>query len=145
MSSKTEPDDPPTTDLPAGTRSPHPGKYVVLHRDPAHAVPHEVRIAVPMLLPKCNACADVRFSLQRMLVEPIEDNEFFRLCSAKMMRQSCSMSQSAILVVKSVQDGVRHDSAWPVESMPMALPMHVGICGESGRPGPNEECGRPRL
>jgi hypothetical protein len=67
-----------TSDLPVGTRISVPGIYVASYRHPAHATPHEVRIAVPMILPKCNACEDVRFSLQRMLVQPIEDNEFFR-------------------------------------------------------------------
>jgi len=30
-------------------------------------------------------------------------------------------------MVKSVQDGVRHNSAWSVEMMPLALHMHEEI------------------
>ena len=48
-------------------------------------------------------------------------------------------------MVKSVQDGVRHNPAWSVETMPMALQMYGEIYGRIGRPGPKEECGRPRL
>jgi excisionase family DNA binding protein len=67
-----------TSDLPAGAKITFAGIYVVSHRDPAHAPAHEVRIAFPMILPKCHICADVRFSLQRLPIQLIEDNEFFR-------------------------------------------------------------------
>jgi hypothetical protein len=43
----------------------------------AHAVPHEVLIVIPMILQKCNSCADVRFSLRSPSPEPIGDSEFF--------------------------------------------------------------------
>ena len=47
-----------------------------------------------------------------------------RLCSAKILRQSCSASEEAVLVVKSVENGVRHNWAGSVETMPLALQGH---------------------
>jgi hypothetical protein len=46
------------------------------------------------------------------------------LYSAKIMRRSSRAGQEAVLAVKSVQDGVRHNLAWPVETMPTALHMN---------------------
>jgi hypothetical protein len=43
------------------------------------------------------------------------------LWSAKTPRQSSSTVQEAVLVVKSVQDGVHHHAAGPIEVMPLAL------------------------
>jgi hypothetical protein len=40
--------------------------------------------------------------------------------SAKTPRQSSSAVEETVLVVKSVQDGVRHYAAGPVESMPLS-------------------------
>jgi hypothetical protein len=54
------------------------GIYVVTHREPAHTIPHEVRIAAPMVLPECNACRRVRFSRRCDITPPIEECEFFR-------------------------------------------------------------------
>jgi hypothetical protein len=48
-------------------------------------------------------------------------------------------------MVKSVQYGVSHNSAWSVETMPLALELHRDIQGRIGKAGPQEECGRPRL
>ena len=67
-----------TADLSAGTETPTTGIYVVSHRNPAHAQPHEVRVSRLIVLPKCSGCSDVRFSLQRQLIEEIENCEFFR-------------------------------------------------------------------
>ncbi len=64
-----------TTNLPSGTRVPS-GIYVVSHYAPAHAPPHEVLIPATMILPGCNVCAGVRFSLQTMAV-PIAEHKFF--------------------------------------------------------------------
>jgi hypothetical protein len=67
-----------TCNLAAGTVAPMAGIYVVSHRDPPHAAPHEVLITVPMMiLPKCKACTDVRFSLKSRPPIPIEDHAFF--------------------------------------------------------------------
>ena len=72
------PGTPKTANLTPGTIAPHAGIYVVLHRNPPHAVPHEVAIVTPAILPKCKLCVDVRFSLKALAAEPIEENEFFR-------------------------------------------------------------------
>jgi hypothetical protein len=45
----------------------------------------------------------------------------------KTQRPSCSAGQEAVLVVKSVQEGVRHNSARSVESVPLTLQMHAEI------------------
>jgi hypothetical protein len=39
-------------------------------------------------------------------------------------------------VVKPVQDGVCHNSAWSVEAMPLALEPHGEIQGRIGQAGP---------
>jgi hypothetical protein len=67
-----------TANLPARIQAPHTGVYVVSHRNPAHTVPHEVSIVVPMILPHCKVCGDLRYSLKALPAEPIRDNEFFR-------------------------------------------------------------------
>ena len=67
-----------TANLPAGIEAPHTGVYVVSHRNPAHALPHEVAIVRPTILPKCSGCSDVRFSLKYPAAQPIRENEFFR-------------------------------------------------------------------
>jgi hypothetical protein len=72
------PGTPASANLPAGTDAPHTGVYVVSHRNPAHAPAHEVAIVTPCVLPKCNLCEDVRFSLKYPAAQPIEENEFFR-------------------------------------------------------------------
>jgi len=46
-----------TANFPAGTEAPR-GVYVVTYRSPAHALPHEVRIIRPTILPKCSMCTD---------------------------------------------------------------------------------------
>jgi hypothetical protein len=67
-----------TANLPAGIPAPHAGVYVVSHYHPPHAVPHEEAIVAPMILPHCNICADVRFSLKALAAKPIRDSDFFR-------------------------------------------------------------------
>ncbi len=42
-------------------------------------------------------------------------------------------------MVKSVQDGVRHNSAWSVETMPLALHMHGEIQERIGKAGPQKK------
>ena len=69
---------PKSFDLPAGAECPVTGIYAVTHRNPPHALPHEVLIAAPSVLPRCKTCADVRFSLMRLPVEAIHENEHFR-------------------------------------------------------------------
>src|SRR5580692_2982598 len=49
---------------------------------------------------------------------------------------SCSTGQEAVLVVKSVQDGVCHNSARSVDTMPLALELHGEIQGRIGKAGP---------
>jgi hypothetical protein len=66
------------------------------------------------------------------------------LCSAKILRQSCSTGHEAVLVVKSVEDRLRRDLAWSVESMPMMLRTHAGIWQRIGKVTPKRS-GRPRL
>ena len=39
-------------------------------------------------------------------------------------------------MVKSVQYRVRHNSAWSVETMPLALELHGEIRGRIGKAGP---------
>jgi hypothetical protein len=72
------PGTPETANLLAGTLAPATGIYVVTHREPAHAVPHDVLIPAAMILPKCKRCIGVRFSLRSLATPPIEENEFFR-------------------------------------------------------------------
>jgi hypothetical protein len=69
---------PQTANLPAGTMAPVIGIYVVAHRNPAHALPHDVLISSGMILPHCSICFDVRFSLRGLDTPPIEECEFFR-------------------------------------------------------------------
>src|SRR5512135_419194 len=54
-----------------------------------------------------------------------------RLCSAKTPRSSCSAGQEAVLIVKSLQDGVRHHAAGPVEAMPLALHLRGAMLARS--------------
>jgi hypothetical protein len=67
-----------TANLPAGTIAPATGIYVVSHRSPAHALPHEVLIEAGVRLPRCNACTGVAFSLRSYAPQPIGESEFFR-------------------------------------------------------------------
>jgi hypothetical protein len=69
-----------TANLPAGRTAPATGIYVVSHREPAHAQPHEVLISASTILPKCNECENVRFSLRSYAPQPLEESEFF--CSS---------------------------------------------------------------
>ena len=46
------------------------------------------------------------------------------------------MVQEGVLVVKSVQDGVHHDTSGPVEAMPLALHVDGKIQWWIGEPGP---------
>jgi hypothetical protein len=57
------------------------------------------------------------------------------LLSAKTPRQSCSAVQEPVLVVKSVQDGVHHHAAGPVEAMPLALHLRVAMPARNGKAG----------
>jgi hypothetical protein len=57
------------------------------------------------------------------------------LSSAETQRRSCSAGQKAVLVVKSVQYGVCHNSARSVETMPLALELHGEIQGRIGKAG----------
>jgi hypothetical protein len=66
-----------TANMPAGQEAPATGIYVVSHKSPAHALPHEVLIHSGMVLPKCRICADVKFSLRAFAPQPIGENEFF--------------------------------------------------------------------
>jgi hypothetical protein len=89
-------------DLPAGAQCPATGIYVVTHRNPPHALPHEVLIAAPSVLPRCKTCADVRFSLMRLPVEAIHENEHFRdgvLSSLKYPLQPTSLYEPLNLPV----------------------------------------------
>jgi hypothetical protein len=72
------PGTPATANLTPGIEAPATGIYVVSHRSPAHALPHDVLIAVRTILPKCRVCTDVRFSLRMLATQPIEESEFFR-------------------------------------------------------------------
>ena len=72
-----------TANLPSSTLAPATGIYVVQHRDPAHAQPHEVLIPVGTPLPECRIYADVRFSLKAYAPQPFTENEFFRQSEAR--------------------------------------------------------------
>ena len=67
-----------TFDLRPGSEAPEAGIYVVMHRSPSHSPLHEVLIRVPIILLKCNQCADARFSFKAPLPIAIEDHEFFK-------------------------------------------------------------------
>ena len=67
-----------TANLQPGTLAPATGIYVVQHRNPAHAQPHEVLIPASTILPACNVCLGARYSLKAYAPEPYEENEFFR-------------------------------------------------------------------
>jgi hypothetical protein len=77
-----------TFDLAAGSECPATGIYVVSHHDPEHAPPHEVLIVAPFIFPKCKICADVRFSLMRLPVEVIHENQFLRGQSKRIAAKS---------------------------------------------------------
>jgi hypothetical protein len=59
-----------------------------------------------------------------------------KLCSAKILRQSCGIRHQAVLVMKSVQYGVRNNSAWSVETMHFALQTQAGIWQRIGKARP---------
>jgi hypothetical protein len=67
-----------TANLRSGTAAPATGIYVVAHYQPSHASPHEVLIPGGTVLPECNICVDVRFSLKAYPPQPFQQNEFFR-------------------------------------------------------------------
>jgi hypothetical protein len=67
-----------TANLQPGTSAPATGIYVVQHRNPAHAQPHEVLIPAGVILPVCNICSGAKFSLKAYAPQPFEENEFFR-------------------------------------------------------------------
>jgi hypothetical protein len=67
---------PATANLPAGTIVPATGIYVVSHRSPAHALPHQVLIQAGVKLPEWNACVGVVFSPRCYAPQPIGVNEF---------------------------------------------------------------------
>jgi hypothetical protein len=67
-----------TANLHPGIAAPATGIYVVSHRMPAHAQPHDVLIPRHMVLPGCLSCSEVRFSLRALATQPIEENEHFR-------------------------------------------------------------------
>jgi hypothetical protein len=69
----------PDSDLPPGTEAPIAGIYVVMHKNPAHALPHEILISAPTVLPECHECNSVRFSLKTPLPTPMEQHEFFKV------------------------------------------------------------------
>ena len=58
-----------------------------------------------------------------------------RLWSAKTERPSGRAGRAAVLMVKSVQDGVRHDAAGPVEAMPLTLHLHGAMLTRNGKAG----------
>jgi hypothetical protein len=91
-----------TSDLPAGAECPVTGIYVVTHRNPTHAGPHEVLIATPAVLPRCKICASVRFSLMRLPVEAIHENEFFALDERWPRAIASKSSQAAAELVETL-------------------------------------------
>jgi hypothetical protein len=72
-----------TANLGPGTAAPATGIYVVQHRNPAHAQPHEVLIREGKILPTCHLCSGTTFSLKAYAPQPYEENEFFRLIKAR--------------------------------------------------------------
>src|SRR5271170_3314931 len=54
----------------------------------------------------------------------------------KTKRQSGGKVHQGVLVVKSVQYGVRDHSTCSVETMPLALELHGEIAGQIGKAGP---------
>ena len=66
-----------TANLTPGTLAPATGIYVVSHKSPAHALPHEVLIDEGVVLPNCKACTGVVFSLKSHAPQPLRENEFF--------------------------------------------------------------------
>ena len=66
-----------TANLRPGTAAPATGIYVVQHRNPPHAQPHEVLIPAATVLPNCQVCSRATFSLKAYAPQPYEENEFF--------------------------------------------------------------------
>jgi hypothetical protein len=65
-----------TNDLVPGVNAAS-GIYTVSHHAPAHAIPHDVLVPATIILPACNACAGVRFSLRSLSPVPIGEHRFF--------------------------------------------------------------------
>jgi hypothetical protein len=55
--------------------------------------------------------------------------------SAKTPGRSSSAVQEAVLVVKSVQDGVPHHAAGLIEAMPLTLHLHRAMPAWNGKTG----------
>ena len=102
-----------TSDLRVGFYA-EPGVYLVSHHNPAHAVPHEVFIEEPTLLPPCRFCDDVRFSLKSD-PERITENYMFSSVShdlsvrilnmAAELRAAADASVLRVLESRHVLDG----------------------------------------
>jgi hypothetical protein len=75
MQTQARPD--PTRNIQPGAVAPA-GIYVVSHRYPSHALPHEVTISASIVLPGCSYCTGVHFSRKCSSPMPIEDCEFFQ-------------------------------------------------------------------
>jgi hypothetical protein len=64
------------------------------------------------------------------------DNPVLETCAPqKHHESSCSAGQEAVLIVKSLQDGVRHHAAGPVEAMPLALHLRGAMLARSRKTG----------
>ena len=66
-----------TTALRPGAPAPATGIYVVCHKAPTHAQPHEVLITAGTVLPTCNSRTGTIFSLRCYAPQPLAVNEFF--------------------------------------------------------------------
>jgi hypothetical protein len=62
-----------------GTAAPATGIYVVAHREPAHAQPHEVLIPAGTILPNCYICSGTTSASKLTRRQPYEENEGFSL------------------------------------------------------------------
>jgi hypothetical protein len=61
-----------------GSKAPRAGVYVVTHSCPSHSSEHEVMIWVPIILPRCNKCADARFRYKAPLPIAIQHHKYFQ-------------------------------------------------------------------
>jgi hypothetical protein len=57
-----------------------------MHREPAHAQPHEVLIPAGPFLPNCDLCSGTTLSLKAYAPQPYEENEFFAAKHTKKRR-----------------------------------------------------------
>jgi hypothetical protein len=90
MHTQARPD--PTRNIRPGAVAPA-GIYVVSHRYPSHALPHEVTISVPIVLPACSYCSSPM---------PIEDCDFFQFRVGYWQANSLLIARRPVVLFRSL-------------------------------------------